>query len=221
MATSSNLLYPGQKIVYKEKYEYAVFSGKINFFGITVGHIANGISDELHDAREEQVIAKIKVRIEGTIKRQDEEFTADISLLEMNSCCMVKNILRCNPVGEHRLVLHKGSVSVGERVMVLDEEGYMKQGKIKSSLFNCKDNETGKEVINALCIVDDNNHAIAQSGQSGALVTSCPQPGSDVLRVYGIVTYIHDNNGTTATIANRLWDVLRVFDETLKDCEFA
>src|SRR6218665_350600 len=216
--SSSKILFPGEKILYKEKYEYATFSGKTNSFGLTVGHIGDGESVELHDAIGQQVIAKIVNRIEGTVKTEDDEFTADISLLKMNSCCTVRNILRCSDlstsitVRDYILVLHKGRILLDEPVMVLDENGFIKQGKITRSRFNCKANGTGKEVINALCIVDENNHAIAGRGQSGALVTSCPQPGSDVLRVYGIVTHVYESSdlSMTATIANRLWDVLRV-----------
>ena len=215
---NSKLLFPGLKIVYKERYEYATFSGKVNSVGLTVGHIGGGESVELHAAEDEQVIAKILKRIEGTITTEDDEFTADISFLEMNSCCKVRNILRCPDLSksiaerDYRLVLHKDIILLDEPVMVLDEGGFMKQGRITSSRFNCKANGTGKEVINSLCIVDENNHAIAQPSQSGALVTSCPQAGSDVLRVYGIVTHVYESSdlSMTATIANRLWDVLRV-----------
>src|SRR6218665_116228 len=212
------LLFPGEKILYKERYEYATFSGKVNSVGLTVGHIGDGESVELHHAEDEQVIAKILLRIDGTIKTEDDdEFTADISFLKMNSCCTVHNILRCfdlntrKLVGEYRLVLHKDGVSINDPVMVLDECGFMQQGRIANSVFNCKAKDTGKDVINALSVVDENNHAIPKSERSGAIVTSRPQPGSDVLRVYGIVTHIHesDDKSTSATIANRLWDVLR------------
>src|SRR6218665_2924417 len=88
---NSKLLFPGLKIVYKERYEYATFSGKVNSVGLTVGHIGGGESVELHDARDEQVIAKILKRIDGTIKTEDDvEYTADISFLEMNSCFKVQ-----------------------------------------------------------------------------------------------------------------------------------
>src|SRR6218665_983168 len=212
------VLFPGEKILYKERYEYATFSGKVNSVGLTVGHIGDGESAELHDAKDKQVIEKILKRIDGTIKTEDDdEFTADISFLEMSSCCKVYNILRCfdlntkKLVGEYRLVLHKDAVFINDPVMVLDEFGFMQQGVIKKTQFFCKANGTGKEVINALSIVDENDHAIPESKRSGALVTSRPQPGSDVLRVYGIVTHVHesDDKSTSATIANRLWDVLK------------
>src|SRR6218665_938414 len=230
------VLFPGEKILYKERYEYATFSGKVNSVGLTVGHIGDGESVELHDAIGQQVIAKIVKRIEGTVKTEDDEFTADISFLKMNSCCTVRNILRCSDLttsiaeGDYRLVLQKDRILLNEPVMVLDENGFIKQGKITKSRFNCKANGTGQEVINALCIIGDNNHAIAQPSQSGVLVTSCPRAGSDVLRVYGIVTHVYESSdlSMTATIANRLWDVLRVYHctevrlgDTLVSIDFA
>ena len=127
------------------------------------------------------------------------------------------------------LKLLKNEIGSGLSVMIVDQNGRICEGKIKSCNFSDK----SCKFYNTLAISNEKGQLITDTGDSGALVmcrnySAPPEPAAaeavatdeapsrlSVMHVVGIVTgkWRRSHEGfrafESATIANRLWDVLQ------------
>ena len=218
-ASQPVIIQPGYTITSNE--HQALFSGRVGSKGLTVAHI--GPSKCIHHCSNGkqhiigmmETVTKVDVPHTHNGQTTNVRTTSDLGLINLVPNCLVKNII-CYKNGRfHGLKLYKGSIKRGTELRIIDRNGNEKQGKLTSANFNWKpDNQDSsliKEVCNMLKIQNENS-AISAEGDSGTLVTSTPKAGSTELVVYGIVTHVFSRGTETATIANRLPDILDTID---------
>jgi len=205
-----------------------LFSGAIQSGerGITVAH-ATRPGDEivLHsdDASSVDTIGRCLETYDKLQPQTGGQITADLALLKLfPKKCSVHNSVRW-PIPSGRTLqikIYKGQrVPDDTAVMILDQNGCFRYGNIRRDHLTDMDLEQ-TDLYNVLAIcnkIGQKEVSVTKSGDSGALVMSCPNNDSDVVYVYGIVTHIYTDEVTigckpierSLTIANSLWDVVQ------------
>ena len=221
---SQSALTPGAQIQVGTR--GAVYSGSMkgkNFklkYGLTAAHVfeAEGDSVYFHDKQIGKCIVNIP-QIDMLHSSLPLTFTVDMSFLELilPPARYQLDVIQSDAITRRYNIRIWKQVIVEANVVIVNRNREMRFGKIVDVLCTVRSGN----VMNALAITDERGtSAITEAGDSGALVTHLPGEQDDgVLDVLGIVVGVrNDGNGNSMTIANRLWDVLKLIgcDERLR-----
>ena len=218
-------LYPGHKVHNVRSLQCFLFSGSIinREQGITIAH-ALGAQDGIEipfDSDRAAVHRTIIGRCRTTFARLQRQggghLTADLALLKLDTDrCSVGNTVwwpyRCSSKALQIKIYKERRIPNDTTVIILDQNGNFQRACIKTINFtDCTVPLFGGGLYDVLGIGAENEEAsVTQDGDSGALVMSLPSSETDIVYVYGIVIGIYSfPNGSSFTLANSLWKVIR------------
>ena len=219
-------LYPGHRIHKTGSRRCVLFSGSIinREHGITVAHAIDPEDDieiqcesDTAALAHERIIGKCRETFENLQRQSGGKVTADLALLELDTDrCSVGNTVRWPWPGPSRAlqikICKEQRIPDDTRVIILCQNGNFQSGCIRRESLT---DVTIQRYDGGLCDVlgiglsEEEEVAVTQEGDSGALVMSLPNSETDVIYVYGIaIGRYRTGNEKSLTIANSLWKVI-------------
>ena len=166
---------------------------------------------------------------EVTTPDRPNSVTADLCFLRLRPEVLVDNSIRCpGPDGRnktYRLKLNRDEVQSGTPVMIRNKNGDLKNGEIVMHKYFVSSGNVAFRNVLGITKSDTEREAITIEGDSGCLVTSCPEQGSDTVTVFGVtfavmsckcVTPCHCSN-KSMTLASNLSLVLEIIAKSPED----
>jgi len=221
-------LYPGQKICKARSGLCVLYSGAIGSYelGMTVAHAFDmGADIEIQFESDmvgvqERIVGKCLATFDKLRRQDNTELTADLALLALDTNrCSVGNTVwftcRSENTAFQLKIYKQDEIPDYTSVIILDQNGDFQTGIIhpKYRRFNddnLDDYDDGLHDVIGICASEEQEAAVTQSGDSGALVMSFPNKENDFVYVYGIAIGIcRKPTGESFTIANSLWKVLQ------------
>lgn len=211
---------PGQKV----ESGCALYSGSVKLQGsvergLTVGHLFEDVGLEctvLCSCTSSSSVCVGRCQMKFAVVDLVDSLrrtTADLALLDV--FCPAQNTIDIDNV-TYLLHLYQGFLDPRHcpKVAILSDNAQVRYGQVASTLFTV----SSLGLYNTLSIVDPDNRwsRVNNPGDSGALVTSVPDPDSSrEIVVYGMVIgYFESEDGTqSTTVATRLWDILSYVDK--------